>query len=251
MTAHPTPPPAQRPALPALRLPLGRRRLERGAAISLAVHGLIIAVLIVHAREVLQRLPGTPGHGGGGGNRPEVNFFTLPTTGPMAVQIPAAPAVALADVRSLPQLKLDLPPLEMPRETLRVALLGGAAAGVSGAGPGAGGRQGGGTGGGTGADAGPGTGGEGGYIFVASPRTAILPPLAKVPGSVAGRTYVVKFWVAADGRVTRVEVDPPITDAAYSREFQQRMMAYQFYPARTRDGRNVASVVPVPLRIGN
>src|SRR5207247_2535558 len=186
VTAHPTPPPAQRPALPALRLPLGRRRLERGAAISLAVHGLIIAVLIVHAREVLQRLPGTPGHGGGGGNRPEVNFFTLPTTGPMAVQIPAAPAVALADVRSLPQLKLDLPP-----------------------------------------------------------------PLAKVPGSVAGRTYVVKFWVAADGRVTRVEVDPPITDAAYSREFQQRMMAYQFYPARTRDGRNVASVVPVPLRIGN
>ena len=87
--------------------------------------------------------------------------------------------------------------------------------------------------------------------FVASPRTAILPPLARVPGSVAGRTYVVKFWVAADGRVTRVEIDPPMADAAYSREFQQRMMAYQFYPARTRDGQNVASIVLVPLRIGN
>jgi len=211
------------------------------------VHALILAVLIVHGREVLQRLPGAPGHGGGGGNRPQVNFFTLPTTGPTAVLVPAAPALALSDVRSLPQLKLDLPPLEVPRETLRVALLGGGAAGASGAGPGAGGGQ----GGGTGADAGPGTGGEGGYIFVASPRTAILPPLAKVPGSVAGRTYVVKFWVAVDGRVTRVEIDPPIADAAYSREFQQRMMAYQFYPARTRDGRNVASVVPVPLRIGN
>ncbi len=208
---------------------------------------VILAVLIVHGREVLQRLPGAPGHGGGGGNRPQVNFFTLPTTGPTAVLVPAAPALALSDVRSLPQLKLDLPPLEVPRETLRVALLGGGAAGASGAGPGAGGGQ----GGGTGADAGPGTGGEGGYIFVASPRTAILPPLAKVPGSVAGRTYVVKFWVAVDGRVTRVEIDPPIADAAYSREFQQRMMAYQFYPARTRDGRNVASVVPVPLRIGN
>jgi len=126
-----------------------------------------------------------------------------------------------------------------------------AGAATSGAGPGAGGSQGGGAGGGTGAAPGPGTGGEGGYIFVASPRTAILPPLARVPGSVAGRTYVVKFWVAADGRVTRVEIDPPIADAAYSREFQQRMMAYQFYPARTRDGRNVASVVLVPLRIGN
>ncbi len=240
-------PPTPRPALPGLRLPLGQRRLGRGAAISLLVHALILAVLIVHGREVLQRLPGAPGHGGGGGNRPQVNFFTLPTTGPTAVLVPAAPALALSDVRSLPQLKLDLPPLEVPRETVRVALLGGAAAGASGAGPGAGGGQ----GGGTGADAGPGTGGEGGYIFVASPRTAILPPLAKVPGSVAGRTYVVKFWVAVDGRVTRVEIDPPIADAAYSREFQQRMMAYQFYPARTRDGRNVASVVPVPLRIGN
>ena len=240
-------PPTPRPALPGLRLPLGQRRLGRGAAISLLVHALILAVLIVHGREVLQRLPGAPGHGGGGGNRPQVNFFTLPTTGPTAVLVPAAPALALSDVRSLPQLKLDLPPLEVPRETVRVALLGGAAGGASGAGPGAGGGQ----GGGTGADAGPGTGGEGGYIFVASPRTAILPPLAKVPGSVAGRTYVVKFWVAVDGRVTRVEIDPPIADAAYSREFQQRMMAYQFYPARTRDGRNVASVVPVPLRIGN
>ncbi|HYU02012.1 MAG TPA: hypothetical protein VEK85_16690, partial [Gemmatimonadales bacterium] len=226
-------PPTPRPALPGLRLPLGQRRLGRGAAISLLVHALILAVLIVHSREVLQRLPGAPGHGGGGGNRPQVNFFTLPTTGPTAVLVPAAPALALSDVRSLPQLKLDLPPLEVPRETLRVALLGGGAAGASGAGPGAGGGQ----GGGTGADAGPGTGGEGGYIFVASPRTAILPPLAKVPGSVAGRTYVVKFWVAVDGRVTRVEIDPPIADAAYSREFQQRMMAYQFYPARTRDGR--------------
>jgi len=80
---------------------------------------------------------------------------------------------------------------------------------------------------------------------------AILPPLASVPRSVAGRTYRVRFWVGAEGRVTRIEVDPPIPDADYGREFQQRMMAYQFYPARTRDGQSVASVVTVPVRIGN
>jgi hypothetical protein len=79
----------------------------------------------------------------------------------------------------------------------------------------------------------------------------ILPPLARVPGSVAGHTYRLKFWVSVDGRVTRVDVEPPIADAAYAREFQQRMMAYQFYPAHTRDGRNVTYVVMVPLRIGN
>src|SRR5439155_546636 len=79
---------------------------------------------------------------------------------------------------------------------------------AGGRGPGRGGAAGAGVGPGAGGAAGPGTGDEGGYIFVAAPRTAILPPLAKVPGSVAGRTYRVRFWVAADGRVTRVEVEP-------------------------------------------
>jgi len=46
-------------------------------------------------------------------------------------------------------------------------------------------------------------------------------------------------------------VDPPIADAAYGREFQQRMMAYRFYPAHTRDGRSVANVVTIPIRIGH
>jgi len=245
-------PPTQRPPLPGLRLPLGRRRLGTGALVSMVVHGLIIVVLIARGRELLQRLPGAPGQGGGGNDgagRPQINFFTLPVAGPAAVDVPAVPAVIVSDLRALPPLKLDLPPLDVPRAPLLAATAAGAV--NPSVGPGAGGGQGGGAGGGTGAVTGAGTAGEGGYIFVASPRTAILPPLAKVPGSVTGRTYVVKFWVAADGRVTRVEIDPPIADAAYSREFQQRMMAYQFYPARTRDGGNVASVVLVPLRIGN
>ncbi len=98
---------------------------------------------------------------------------------------------------------------------------------------------------------GPGTGGEGDYISVASPRAAILPPLGQVPGAVVGRTYRIRFWVAADGRVTRVAVDPPIPDDGYRRDLLERMLAYQFYPARTRSGTPVASVVTVPLRIGN
>ena len=77
-----------------------------------------------------------------------------------------------------------------------------------------------------------------------------MPP-GQVPGSVAGHTLRVKFWVATDGRVTRVEVNPPIADGAYSREFQQRMMAYQFYPAHTRDGQSVAGVVTISVRIGH
>ena len=51
------------------------------------------------------------------------------------------------------------------------------------------------------------------------------------------------------GRVTRVEVTPPIKDAAYRRQFNERMMGYLFTPAATRDGRRVdyvASVTVIP-----
>ncbi|HEU5261234.1 MAG TPA: hypothetical protein VFU41_07395 [Gemmatimonadales bacterium] len=247
-------PPTRNSAVPGLRLPLGPRRLGPGAALSILVHALIVVLLVVRGRELLHRAPGGLGpSGGGGSDGATVNFFTVPARGPAAVDLPVSPPVSVSDLPVLRQVQLDLPQLDLPPATLPAPPAAGllAAAGTPGQGPGAGGGRGTGVGTGAGADVGPGTGGEGGYIFVASPRTAILPPLAKVPGSVAGRTYRVRFWVAADGRVTRVEVDPPIADAGYGREFQQRMMAYRFYPARTRDGRTVASVVTVPLRIGN
>ena len=160
----------------------------------------------------------------------------------------------VADLSLLQAVRLDLPRLELPAVAPAlgtVAAATGAAATGSGLGPGGGAGVGPGAGPGAGSALGPGTGDAGSYIFVAAPRMAILPPLASVPRSVAGRTYRVRFWVGAEGRVTRIEVDPPIPDADYGREFRQRMMAYQFYPARTRDGRSVASVVTVPVRIGN
>ena len=96
VTAPPTP--TERPALPGLRLPLGRRRLGTGAVVSLVVHGLIIVVVLVRGRDLLQRLPGAPGQGGGGSEgagRPQINFFTLLAAGPAAVDVPAAPAVVV------------------------------------------------------------------------------------------------------------------------------------------------------------
>lgn len=171
--------------------------------------------------------------GGGGGARPAVNFFVLPRGGspPAAVDLPT-PSIPAASLPALSQIKVDLPRLDF-----------GSDSGTGGAsGPGA--RP----GSGFGSTEGSGTGGEGDYIVIASPRTMIVPP--KAPGSVAGHTYRVRFWVGADGRVTRVEIDPPIADAAYRREFLERMLAYQFVPAQTRDMRNVASVVTVTLRIG-
>jgi hypothetical protein len=230
--------------LPGLRLPLGRRRLAPGAVAAALGHVVIVGMLLAGARAA-GRGSGTrdDARSSAGGRR--VNFFTLPAAGPAVVDIAPAPRLALSDPTALQRIPVALPPLDLGRAAVPPpAVEGGGGAG------GGGGRTVVGTTG-SGAGAGPGTGGEAGYIFPAAPRTAILPPLAKVPGSVAGRWYRVRFWVTADGRVTRVDVDPPIADAEYGREFQQHMMAYRFYPAHTRDGRMVAYVATVPLRIGN
>ena len=162
-----------------------------------------------------------------------MNFFVLRggASAPAAVDLPT-PSIQTANLPALSQIKVDLPRLDF-----------GSDSGTGGAsGPGA--RP----GSGLGSAEGSGTGGEGDYIVIASPRTLIVPP--KAPGSMAGHTYRIRFWVGADGRVTRVEIDPPIADERYRREFLERMRAYQFVPAQTRDKRNVASVVTVTLRIG-
>jgi len=229
---------------PPLSLPLRPRRLAPGAALAVLVHVVVIAALVT-------RRPALPGAGPAGQAAPGLNFFVLPRSTPAAVSVSLTPQLQLADLTKLRRIAVDLPPLELPRTSFALPVApvptgtGGAEGVTASVGPGAA------SGVGAGAGAGPGTGDRAGYIFHAAPRTAILPPLARVPGSVAGRTLRVTFWVAADGRVTRVAVDPPITDGAYDREFQRRMMAYQFYPAHTRAGQNIADVVTVPLRIGN
>ena len=239
--AVPPPPP---PPLPGLRLPLPSRGVAPGAVLALLVHASVIGALVIQGRE--------PARGGARTAASDaVNFFVLSRGSPASVDVALTPHVPLADLSRLRRITIELPPVDLPRATLPLPVVP-MSAGTSGAAAaGAGGGPGTDAGAGTGTGTGPGTGDEGGYILHAAPRTAILPPLAQVPGSVAGRTLRVSFWVAADGRVTRVAVDPPIADAAYNREFQRRMMAYQFYPAHTRGGRTLADVVIVPLRIGN
>lgn len=234
------------PALPGLRLPVGRRRLAPGAALALFVHATIIGALVVHGRDLLRR--GPPQGGSRASGAPSVNFFAIPAAAPTVVEV-TPPRLAVTDLTALRRIPVELPHLELsrtavalPAPSLDDRITGGGGGGRGGAAAPAG------VGGG---GLGTGTGTEAGYIFPASPRTAILPPPGEVPGSVAGRTLRVRFWVLEDGRVARVEVDPPIVDGAYSREFQQRMMAYQFYPAHTRDGRNVAGAITISVRIGH
>ena len=164
--------------------------------------------------------------------------------------VPTPPAVSEVPLPVpepvLEPVDLDVPPPESPMAAAPVAspapATGGAGSGGPGAGPGTGGGTGAGAGPGTGNDSGPGRGGDAEYISPPYARTVLL------PADCARGRFTVRFWVEDDGRVARVAVDPPPKNAGCRREMLDKMMGYQFLPARKRDGRAVASVYEVQLQ---
>lgn len=244
---EPTPSTPQRPAFNAYALPLPRRREGPAAALSFVAH-VTIAILVLWRGAALVAAGGGGGSGprggGGGGGRPAVSWFALPA--PAVAEAKEIPAVPLPAV-TVPTVTLPTPepvkiepPLSMAVAPTVAVGVGAGTSGGPGEGSGTGGGKGTGTGTGVGSDSGAGSGGDARDIFAASPKWAITPPEGMPKGK-----HEVRFWVTADGRVTRVEVTPPLKDAAFRREFTKRMMGYQFNPARTRDGRYVDFVATV------
>jgi len=133
--------------------------------------------------------------------------------------------------------KLELPPPTVSITPPAAVGTGDGTTSGPGQGPGSGGGTGTGTGTGAGADAGPGSGGDASDIIGAKPRLVINTPQGAPPEAKGG--HEVRFWVLADGRVTRIEVTPPIKDGGYRRAFMEAMRGFLFDPAKTRDGRPV------------
>ena len=244
-SATPAPPAAPRPVPEAIatgRLTLPRERRGPGTIVSLVIHGAIVALIFWHGAAILGEGGGGSGPRGGGGGRGHTRavLLTAPAYSVPQVDVPTPPAVTVP-VMPVPVIPIDLARIDVPQPQANAAT--GPASGV---GPGTGGGQGAGQGPGIGNAVGPGTGGEAGYILQASPRWLILAPV-NPPTTVKGHPLVVTFWVAADGRVTRVETQPKIADAGYRRAFMERMMGYLFNPATTRDGQPVASVYPITI----
>ncbi|HEX9218531.1 MAG TPA: hypothetical protein VF864_16280 [Gemmatimonadales bacterium] len=247
-------PETTRPAFNAYALPLPRRRQGPAAALSLAVHLAIAILALWRGAELFEGGGGGgsgPRGGGGGGGRPALTWFALPTpSAPTAHELPPAPAVTVPTMAApiTEPVKLDVPPPVVaitPRPPAAVGT-GEGTAGGPGEGPGTGGGKGTGTGPGVGADSGSGSGGAASDIFAATPLWAISPPPG-APREAHGKRHEVRFWVTAEGRVTRVEVTPPIKDSGYRREFTERMMGYLFKPATTRDGRHVDYIASVTV----
>jgi hypothetical protein len=177
-----------------------------------------------------------------------MRFFVLAaSSAPRATDISSAAATVHVTSVPLPDpTKLALPKLDAPQTPITPAAPAGTTDGTggnTGSGPGSGGGQGSGTGPGVGVDSGPGTGGGDGY----NGRAYLRGMIVTVPGCVPKGKYEVQFWVAADGKITRLAIAPGLKDAGCQKEFETRMMDNRFLPARTRDGQPVASIYPVQI----
>jgi outer membrane biosynthesis protein TonB len=257
---------------PRLLLP-GSDRRYGGLVISLLVHGLLLALIVLSGNRLWRRLPapGEPslialeGDGGGGGGGNAVRYITLPPAPrPSAAPVmrppkapeppPPTPEPAVAPVAP--------PPAPAPPSDSQPAVaepVTGAQAAVTpgpGAGPGAGGGAGGGTGGGlggntgggTGNKPGPGAGGEGGTIHPPELRDLAF-PFDTPPKKLRGASLDVTFWVRVDGRVERYQVVPAIDDEDYARKFDEVIRAFRFTPARAPDGSRVAGTTTVTFTL--
>ncbi len=69
-----------------------------------------------------------------------------------------------------------------------------------------------------------------------------------LPPGCAHGSFTVQFSISAEGRVTRVGVDPQPKDAGCRQQMLDKMKEYEFSPARTRDGRPVAATFEVRVQ---
>lgn len=244
MTVPPATGPS-RPAPPPLRLPRPSRR-PGGFIASLLLHGIIL--LLIGRFGVQWVLGGGDERfgprGGGGGAGGSVRLVDLPAA---AAPAPAAP-VQQPVVHTVPPPQPD-PAITLPPPTLKPlsmtvapALASVATAnGTAGQGPGTGGGTGAGLGPGVGNDSGPGRGGNGGVASIPYARTLLVPPRC-VHGD-----FTLRFWVEADGSVSKMSVEPQLKDGACRGEVLDKMKGFQFLPARTRDGRAVPAVFTMTM----
>jgi hypothetical protein len=226
-----------RPTFTSYAMPLSRGRQGPAAAISLAVH-VAIAALVLGGAVLFE----SAAVAGPRPRRPVMTWVALPlrtspqTKAPRPTRPPRAVKVSILAPPSTQPLTLSTKPpavvgtFEAPSDD-------------RGEGPSAGGDTHTAAGTAPGSDVGPGSESSAGDIFGPTP---LLMPTAP-PGAPLGdqRTREVRFSIRADGRVTRIEVIPPIKDSRYHRVFMKAMQDLAFSPVKTRDGRAIDYVYSI------
>ena len=266
--AQSEPPVARPPYRPPVGVP-ARRDSKWAGAVSVVLHLLLLAlmivpILIVHDAEDVTRGAGGvgPAGGGGGGSRggarepyvredlryvhvapppvapPKPNALVAPVPAPIPSPKPVVvpPAVVPPPTAQAPPAKADTTPVTVATGPAPGPGNGAGVTGGPGAGPGAG------TGRGSGV--GPGIGGGEGDIFPPTAELLLIPELP-VPGALRGKTFLVHFEIDETGRVVRVDVDTG--DSRYDRRLHDRFMQCKWRPAHRADGTPVAAGIDVPL----
>ena len=253
------------PTRPAYRVPIGMPWRDdgrrQGAIVSVLVHAVIIALLlmpIVLAHTVITRLEqgaggaGATGGGGGGqggvtGTRESLRFVRVapepvptPSTLP-PIATPVVPTIASPVPLVTPPVQ---PPAKAPEVTVvpapvtTVASTGAGAGtgrdGTTGNGPGTGGGVGSGTGLGRGTGVGPGTGGGLHANYAPQPIEFFLPPWPP-PKSVKGFSFIAEFDVDSTGHVLDVKFTET-RDGDYNRRLASVLRSMRFRPGTRPDG---------------
>jgi protein TonB len=243
-------------------LPLDRRRSPLSAALSFAIHvGIILLLVRFGVREATTRgnpltslFDQQPGGGGGGGTG-GVAFIAIPPPPPPPPEEIIVPPAVVPTVVPPVDPEPEIEPVPTPPPPAPDTVPAGPPGGTQGSGGGSGGGQGTGTGPGTGSGVGPGSGGgsgggTGGGGQRGSPpqaRQLILPPLDGVPKSLRGTSVLVTFRIDAEGRVSDLDVAPPISDRGFARKFDETMRGYRFRPARDANGVAVPGLLPLTV----
>ena len=253
------------PTRPAYRLPVGMPLRDegrrQGVIVSVLVHAIIIALLlmpIVFARTVVARMEqgaggaGPAGGGGGGrggitGPRESLRFVRVaPEPVPTPTTLPPVPTPVVPVVKPpVPPLAPPVaPPVKAPEDAAvpapvtAVAVTGTGPGtgrdGTTGNGPGSGGGVGSGIGAGRGSGTGPGTGGGVQANYPPQPIEFFLPPLPP-PSSVRGFRFIAEFDVDSTGRVLDFKFSET-RDGDYNRRISSVLRSMRFRPGTRPDG---------------
>jgi hypothetical protein len=263
------PPPLGRPRY---RVPIGlpsrgQENRRAGVVVSVMLHALIIALLIVPfvlPDSVIERMQqgaggAGPAGGGGGGSRGSggtvetVRYVKLvpdpvptPTSIPPKAEVPRIEPPKVEPPKPKP---VETPPVKPPEpeqqsvapvpQTTVASVVPGAGGGSGsdgskGAGPGSGGGVGAGVGTGKGGANGPGTGGGNQENYSPQPIELFLPPLP-APKSVRGFRLIAEFDVDSTGRVLDFRFTKT-RDGDYNKRLEEVLRAIRFRPGTRPDG---------------
>ena len=238
-------------------LPLRDEGRRQGVIVSVVVHALILALLlmpIVFAHSAITRIEqgaggAGPAGGGGGGSSGEtgaretlryVRVARDPVPTPAVLPpIPKPVAVPVPQVQPPPVPVTKAPDVASSPAPVSVVASTGAGAGsgrdgITGNGPGSGGGVGAGVGAGRGSGTGPGTGGGTQVNYPPSPIELFLPPLP-TPKSARGFQFVAEFDVDSTGKVLDVKFSET-HDGDYNRRMASVLRAMRFRPGTRPDG---------------